>query len=266
MYSLRLICKPEQIDLLSAELWEAGTIGIREIEDGGNTILIAGFNTNEQRPKLLTQFGVHAPEWQSEDAIDWITVSQEAWPGRAIGERFFVAPPWSETPTPPGRLRLVHNPGLACGTGEHPCTQLALIALEKVVRPGCTVADIGTGAGVIAIATMHLGATRATGLDIDCAALTTARANFNLNGFDAADLICGSAECLQDGCSDVTVANINASVLLAIWDDLLRITHRPGTLIITGFPQSESTVLQESLPDAEVLEVDEWVCLKASLS
>lgn len=266
MYSLRLVCKPEELDLLSAELWEAGTIGIREIAQGGDTILIAGFNTTEGRPELLTKFGAHAPQWQSEDAIDWIAVSRDAWPGREVGKHFFIAPPWSETPTPPGRLRLVQNPGLACGTGEHPCTQLALTALEKVVTPGCTLADIGTGSGIIAIAAVQLGAARATGLDVDCAALTAARANFNSNGFQAADLICGSAECLQDGCSDVTLANINASVLLAIWDDLLRITRRPGTLIVTGFPQSESGVLQRLVPGAEVLEIDDWRCLRARLS
>ena len=68
-----------------------------------------------------------------------------------VGERLFLAPPWSEETVPDGRVRLIHNPGLACGTGEHPCTQMALAAMERIVKPGDRVADIGTGSGILAI-------------------------------------------------------------------------------------------------------------------
>jgi ribosomal protein L11 methyltransferase len=162
-------------------------------------------------------------------------------------------------------LLLVHNPGLACGTGEHPCTQLALIAFEKFISSGCVVMDIGTGSGILAIAALRLGAARAIGIDVDCASLASARKNFELNELTAS-LVCGSAECIADGCSDVTVANISGTVLLAIWEDLLRITRRPGSLIVTGFTDSESQVFQQLLPQADVFELDEWRCLAAKLS
>ena len=264
MYSLRLTCKPEEIDFLSADLCEVGTIGIRELDNDDRVNLIAGFGTNEQRAKLLIQFSTYSPEWYAEDAIDWTAVSRDAWPAREIGQRFFLAPPWSEAPTPPDRVRIIHNPGLACGTGEHPCTQLALLALENCVRPGCSVVDIGTGSGILAIAALRLGARQSIGLDIDCAALLSARENFHLNALGA-PLICGSADSVADASSDVTVANISATVLLSIWDDLLRIVRRPGCLIVTGFLNAESQRIESLLLGAEILELDGWSCLIADL-
>ncbi len=260
MYSLRLTCKPEEIDFLSADLYEAGTIGIRELDEDDRVTLIACFETNEHRAELLTQFSTYSPHWYAEDAIDWAAVSRDAWPAREVGQRLFLAPPWSKAPTPRGRYRIVHNPGLACGTGEHPCTQLALLALEGCVRPGCTVVDIGTGPGILAIAALHLGATRSIGLDIDCAGLLSARENFDLNALTP-QLICGSADSLADASSDVTVANISATVLLSIWDDFLRITRRPGCLIVTGFPKAESQRISDLLPGAKLFELEGWSCL-----
>ncbi len=265
MYSLRLVCKSEEVDVISADLWESGTTGIHETEENRDVILVAGFETNERRSGILTRFAAHKPEWYAEDAVDWAAVSRDAWPGRKIGDRFFVVPHWFAAPKVSGRLRLIHNPGLACGTGEHPCTQLALIALEKLLVPGWTVVDVGTGSGMLAIAALRLDAARAIGIDIDSAALAAARENFDLNELTP-ELVCGSADGLASGCSDLTIANISGTVLLSLWGDLLRITRRPGCLILTGFQEAESTALQKLLPQCEVFALDGWHCLAAKLS
>jgi ribosomal protein L11 methyltransferase len=264
MYSLHVTCLPEEVDLLSGELWEAGTLGIREVEQGARVTLIAGFGTNEQHAGLLKKLAAFAPKWQHEESIDWIEETYRAWPAREIGERLFLAPPWSKEPTPAGRERVVHNPGLACGTGEHPCTQLALIALEKCVKPACKVADIGTGSGILAIAAAKLGAA-VVGLDLDEAALRAARENFLLNDL-VAPVAAGSAECLADACADVTVANISGTVLLAIADELSRVTAPNGWLILTGFTEPELRAMQQSFSDGEVSALNEWRCLSVWLS
>jgi ribosomal protein L11 methyltransferase len=257
MYSVRIPCSREDVDRLSGELWEAGTLGIREIDndDRDGVALIATF----QNPQ--------AGGWKEDESIDWVAESQRAWNGRAIGERIFLAPPWNGEATPGNRLRLVHNPGLASGTGEHPCTQLALIALEEAVRPGRTVVDVGTGSGILAIAALLLGAESAIGLDPDEAALGVARENYRLNGL-AAQVVAGSAECLADGCADTTVANISATVLLSLGDDLLRITATGGRLILTGFVESELAAIEQNFPAAEsrVFRSDDWICVSLRLS
>lgn len=266
MYSLHLSCTPADVDLLSAELWEMGTAGIREVDFGGDTItLIAGFERNDDRQELLQRFEAWSPEWELEEAVDWVQWTHDAWPARAVGKRLFLTPPWSREETPPGRLRLTHNPGLACGTGEHPCTQLALMALEKTVNAESRVLDVGTGSGILAIAARLLGAKFVAGLDNDVAALAAARENFDLNQL-AANLAAGSADAVADRRFDRVVANINASVLLAILDDLLRISAPEGRLILTGFTSWELPQLLQLLPKAEVSELHEWRCVTATTS
>jgi ribosomal protein L11 methyltransferase len=265
MYSLRLRCHPDDVDLLSAELWEQGTAGIRELNESAAITLIAGFETNEARTALLDRFAGYAPEWYAEDSTDWVAVSRNAWPPREVGQRFFLAPYWAEDPTPDGRVRVIHNPGLACGTGEHPCTQLALMALERCTPANKTVVDIGTGSGLLAIAALKLGAARAVGADVDEQAIGAASENFELNSLRP-ELVCASADALADSSADVTVANINGSVLLFIWEDLLRVTRQPGTLIVTGFQQSEAQRFVELLPGSHLQQGDDWCCLSAQLS
>lgn len=262
MYSLLLKCSADEVDLLSGELWEAGTAGIQEWDRHDGTELIAGFETNEAREFMLTKFAAYNPSWREESTTDWAEESRGAWRAREIGQRLFLAPVWLTDPTPTGRKRLIHNPGLACGTGEHPCTQLALLALENTVTAGARVADIGTGSGILAIGAVLLGADFAVGIDTDEAALRAARENFELNGLHE-KLAAGSADCVASNFADIVIANMNATVLLDIFDDLVRITKPEGRLILTGFTDAERGPLTEMFTEAEVTALDEWRCLRA---
>ena len=250
--------------MLSAELWELGTAGIRELEYGERVTLIAGFETNDEREMLLREFAAFAPEWELEEAIDWVQWTHDAWPARIVGERLFLAPPWSKEPTPEGRLRLVHNPGLACGTGEHPCSQLALSSLETVALPDCRVLDVGTGSGILAIAAKLLGAGLVVGVDNDVTALQAAEENFALSHVEAL-VVGGSTEAIAADQFEVTVANISGTVLLSIFDDLLRVTRSGGRLILTGFAQWELAPFLDLLPGAAVWDMNEWRCVTATL-
>ena len=132
MYSLWVKCAAEEVDLLSSVFWEFGTAGIREVDGADGVVLIAGFETNDQREALLARCANHEASWTQEDAIDWVAATERAWPARFIGKKIFLTPPWCTDGTPVGRIRVIHNPGLACGTGEHPCTQLALAAMSNI--------------------------------------------------------------------------------------------------------------------------------------
>jgi ribosomal protein L11 methyltransferase len=264
VYSLRLHCQADEAEVISIQLWESGTVAISEFYESEAYVLTAGFENERSRDSLLQQFASYAPEWR-EDVIDWEAVTRDAWPGRAIGKSLYLAPPWSEQPTPEGRHRLIHNPGQASGTGEHPCTQLALEALERTVFAGGKVLDVGTGSGILAIAALKLGSDSAMGIDTDGIAVETASDNFRLNSFPPL-LAVGSADCVTDEWSDLTVANISATVLLSIMDELLRATASDGTLILTGFPLSEATAITEFWPEAEVTAREDWACLTVKLS
>jgi ribosomal protein L11 methyltransferase len=191
-----------------ADLYEAGTSGIIE-HDGW---LEAFFENRE----TAARFGEPRPA----DSTDWVQHTYDAWPPLLVGERFFVVAPWRTEPTPPGRLRLEINPGLQCGTGQHPCTRLCLAAMERIIRPGDSVLDVGTGSGILAIAAKLLGAGRVVACDIDAEAARVV------------PFFIGSVNAVRSGSFDVVVANINESVIEDLRPELERVAVRR---ILSGF-------------------------------
>jgi ribosomal protein L11 methyltransferase len=265
MYSLHLICLKAEAERLSLALWEAGTVRIREEEGPQRIELIAGFDDSAARDVLSRAFASYQPVWEREEEVDWVAATQEAWPARAVGERIFLAPVWNADITPSARVRVIHNPGMASGTGEHPCTQLALQSLERCVSPGSLVVDLGTGSGILSLAALRLGARLAAALDLDLASLDSAHENFALNGF-LATLAAGSADCVASEVADIVVANVSGTVLLSVADELLRIVRPGGWLIITGFPESELKILRQAFGDGAVTDLNEWRCLTLACS
>ena len=131
-------------------MWEAGTTGIVE-EPGGLRVFF------ETEAELLNALGSDPGPWRREAETDWARQSLDSFPCVPIGKRFFLAPEWSTEATPPGRIRLTTNPGIACGTGYHECTQMCIEALEEYLRPGDSMLDVGCGSGILLRAARHSG-------------------------------------------------------------------------------------------------------------
>jgi ribosomal protein L11 methyltransferase len=68
-------------------------------------------------------------------------------------------------------IRLVLDPGGAFGTGRHGSTRGALIALQRYLRRGDAILDCGSGSGILAVASLVLGAGSAIGFDVDPSAV-----------------------------------------------------------------------------------------------
>ncbi len=247
MFSVFLRPSRELEEWLIAELWESGTTGIVE-EVGG---VRAFFEAEVEREALLTRFASCAPELREEAAIDWVQATRDAWPPMLAGERFFLAAPWCNEPAPSGRLRLEIYPGMACGTGRHPATKLALQAIERHVNRGDRVADIGTGSGILASAAKLVGAGTVIGCDIDQETIEVARERL------AVPLFVGSAAAIRSGWADVVIANIDAATIEDIAGELARVRKPQGRLILTGFPEWE---MPDGFRVREILRQEEWVC------
>jgi ribosomal protein L11 methyltransferase len=248
LFSLLLHPSADREDILIAELQECGTTGITE-EDGG---LRAFFESDRDTVSLLQRFAEFSPQLREEEPIDWERSTREAWPPILVGERFFLVAPWDEaTPAPPGRLRLEIYPGMACGTGRHPATQLCLRAIERYVQLGSRVLDVGSGSGILSDAARLVGAGSVVGCDIDPEAVRIASQRVHLPTF------VGSADAVRSGWADVIVANIDAATLELIAPELERVRKPESTLILSGFPEWD---IPEGFSPREVLSLEEWRC------
>lgn len=200
-------------ELLTLRLWEAGTLGIAE----GDGFIDAFFEDAE----TASRFGV--PEAVTN--VDWVARTEESFPPLLVGEKFFLAAPWRTEPTPPGRLRLVINPGAQCGTGYHRCTQLCLEAMERIIRPGDSVLDVGSGSGILSIAAKLLGAGRVIACDIDPDAARPV------------PFFVGSVDAVGSDTFDVVVANINEDVVGSMHADFERVAPKR---ILSGFQDDDN--------------------------
>lgn len=248
MFSLLLHPSPDREDILIAELSECGTSGVTEEDDG----LRAFFVASRDAVSLLHRFAEFSPEFREEQPTDWEQVTRQAWPPLWVGERFYLVAPWDgAAPTPPGRLRLEIYPGMACGTGRHPATQLCLQAIERFVNPGARVLDVGSGSGILSDAARVVGAGCVIGCDVDPDAVRIASERVNVPMF------VGSADAMKSNWADVIVANIDAATLERIAGELERVRKRDSTLILSGFPEWD---LPEGFSPKEILLLDEWRC------
>ncbi len=145
---------------------------------------------------------------------DWQAAIRQVFKARAFGRRIWLAPSDDAT-VPAGRIGVRLHMGLAFGTGEHPTTALCLDWLDAHVRPGATVLDYGCGSGVLAIAALALGASRAWATDNDPQALAATRSNAELNG-TAERVTIAAPEALPAVTVDIVAANILAGPLIAL--------------------------------------------------
>lgn len=166
----------------------------------------------EKRRELLAATGkVHGVERELDEA-DWA----EGWRKQVKTvrtDRLLIKPPWSRAQPRPGQEVIVLEPGMAFGTGDHPTTLACLRSIDRLVHPGDRVLDLGTGSGILAIATAKLGASKVLALDTDPMAVEAARENCVRNGVqDRVQVIEGSLDAETDWRPDLLLANLTSQL------------------------------------------------------
>jgi ribosomal protein L11 methyltransferase len=136
---------------------------------------------------------------------------------------------------------------MAFGTGTHETTRLCLRLLEDAVRPVCTVLDVGTGSGILAIAARLLGAGTVTGVDIDPVAVRAASENAARNNMEAIRLICGDLTGMLLGPFDVITANLTADILMRLAPGLPGLLKQDGFFICSGIIATRALEVRAAL-------------------
>lgn len=212
-----------------------------------------------------------APEitWRWQDNEDWAFTWKQGLAPRVISPRLVVKPTWTEWDAAPGQVVLDVDPQMAFGTGEHATTRGCLRLLDRVVRDGDRVLDVGSGSAILAIAAVRLGAREAIAVEYDPDANINARENIEQNGTEGrvaiVEALAEPGMMAEMGRFDLVLANILSGVirpLLPAFRDALG-GDPEGRLIVSGILLTEHAGV---LRDAEAAgfrmemtdEEDEW--------
>ena len=171
---------------------------------------------------------------------DWLDSLKKHFSVVEIGTRFIIKPSWvSRTLSADGRVVIELDPGAAFGTGLHPTTRLCLLALEKYLKPGMSILDLGTGSGILAIAAVKLGAARVLALDIDPLAVRAARDNTKKNGTEGSvqvrrGTLSTRFQRQNRGSFDLALANITAKAIGDCSSGFASVLKTGGRLVASG--------------------------------
>lgn len=167
---------------------------------------------------------------------DWENNWKKYFKPMPVGERLLIQPIWKDKVEAGDRVVLNLEPGLAFGSGSHETTRLCLAAIEKYIKPGCKMLDIGCGSGILSIASLLLGADEATGVDIDKLAVKTAMENAVRNGFDESKytLYHGNLTDKVSGKFDVIAANIVADAIIMLSKGVDEFMNDDSVYIVSG--------------------------------
>jgi ribosomal protein L11 methyltransferase len=202
---------------------------------------------------------------------EWATAWKKYYHPVKISERFTIVPTWEEySPVNSDELIIELDPGMAFGTGTHPTTVMCIQALERTVKAGDKVIDVGTGSGVLSIAAAMLEAEQIRAYDLDEVAVRSARLNIKLN--KVSEVVTVAQNNLLDGvedlAADVVVANILAEVILRFTEDVARVVKPEGYFIASGIIQPKKDQVKEALIQVgfeieESILMEDWVALIA---
>ncbi len=217
--------------------------------------------------QLAAEFGPVLSTGQREiEEIDWANSWKEGLGPRSFG-RLTIVPSWVTHDPAPGETVVVLDPESAFGSGEHGSTRAALRLLERYVEPGDFVLDLGSGSGILSIASVGLGAARAVGIEQDEEANEVARRNAERNGVaDRVSFFDGDGGQLAPlfAPADRVLSNILRVVNIAMLPEIHRALRPGGTAIFSGMENSEAAEFRGPLLSAgfrvltELADADWW--------
>lgn len=190
---------------------------------------------------------------------DWANNWKQYYKPLRVGEHVLIKPTWEEAEVLEGDVVVELDPGMAFGTGSHASTAMCLEYLEKIIRPGDRVLDIGTGSGILGIAALKLGASHVDAVDIDPMAVKIAGENARQNGFDetAFTVMEGDLADRIAGAYDVVIANIVADIIVGLTKTVGRYIKADGWFITSGIIDFKASRVKEAFDEAKLSIIEE---------
>jgi ribosomal protein L11 methyltransferase len=242
-FALVVVAPPDELELLAAEMFELGALGV-ELQEPGLPLMPGTPPLPEGGGRAIGHFGGRAEAEEAARALgteppvevpeqDWVAAFRAHHRTMRVGPRSWVRPPWESAPD---GVSVVIDPGMAFGTGSHATTSLCLERCDELLseRPGADLLDVGTGSGVIALLAKKLGAGRVVGTENDPVALDAARAGAALNEVEGVEWVLAEDPAEVRGEFAIVIANILLNTLEELAPRLAAKVAPGGRLVLSG--------------------------------
>jgi len=283
---VRVEIHPFLAEAASNFLIEQGSPGIVQEEVKGSSgrkrerltaYFAAGRSFKAKKKKITTYLRSLSQSRRTSFALTQRTIREEKWAQNwqdnfkpvAIPPRLVIKPPWEKWPEKMDQIIIEIDPGMAFGTGTHPSTQMCLRVLQDLIPSRLyppTILDVGTGSGILAIASLKLEGRKVVAVDTDPVAIACARKNAAANRVDGKIYFrTGSADAVRR-VFDIVVANLLPQELLGLIPALSRRIASGGSLIASGFLRRQrkeiaSAFARQGLEVQRSLAQKGWSCL-----
>ena len=227
----------------------------------------------KEKIRNLTEFGLSigsgTVELSNVNQEDWESAWKQYFKPVHVTDRIVVKPEWEEYSPQEGEIVIEIDPGMAFRTGTHETTSMCINQIEKNLKAGDMVIDIGSGSGILSMAAVLLGAEKATGVDLDPVAVRVALENVELNNLqDKIEILHGNLTDVIREKADIVVANIMADIILILLEDVREFIKDDGLFISSGIIQEkraavEARLLEKNFSIVEVETKGEWCAITA---
>ncbi len=223
--------------------------------------------------KNLKAFGLEigsaTVELSNVNQQDWENAWKQYFKPIHVTDRIVVKPEWEAYEKKSDEILIEIDPGMAFGTGTHETTSMCINQIEKNLKKGDKVIDIGCGSGILSMAAVLLGAEKAIGVDLDPVAVRVSKENIELNHLeDKIEIFHGNLTDVIKEKAEIVVANIMADIILILLEDVRAFIKDGGLFISSGIilPKRElieSKLIEKNFKIVEVETKGEWCAITA---
>ena len=236
---------------------------LTEVNSNIQEILMTEREILKERGFSDEELGSWAIELNEKENQDWSKKWKEKWEVTHVTENIAIVPSWLEYQPKKNEITITLDPGCAFGTGTHQTTQLCLKAIEKYLNNGDSVADIGTGSGILAIFAKKFGANSIYGCDNDETVIDVCYENAKINKIDDIKFELNTADKIYEKYNFVC-ANILHNVLAEIMGDLKNIMLPNAKMVLSGILNEKQDIVieainRERLKIIDTMTQDQWI-------
>ena len=275
----KIFTNPFNLDILSGILWEFDISGLLEEEDHlkiftseDSNISVEAIKNSLKKLKednLLNSIKIEKEELENKN---WNELWEESREVVRVSDRIVIKPSFREYQIKGNEIVLTIDPKMSFGTGEHQSTKLVLRLLEKYVKKGMNVLDVGSGTGVLAIAAVRLGAANAVAIDFDETCFDNCNENCIVNEVEKfVEVRTGGIRDIKETDFDLILANIHKNVLIEIAGEIKIRLEKNGIVILSGLLALDQKDIETKynllgFRTEQIEQMDDWIAVALSLN